>query len=126
MEFKTLGDNALLAEYLKELEDDALLDFWRDTNVVDLPSGLPIWRPFPMKENGERDMAAPEELVDFLEIVLRSEMSEAQFFAIPQNVYAKNSSRLLWSRANGREDVVLQELQLRGVQSGLSGRTLLK
>ena len=125
MEFKSLGDNILLAEHLKELGDDALLDFWRDSNALDFPPGLPMRRS-SMKETEARDAAVPEELADFFEFILRNEMNEAQFFAIPWNVHANDSSRFFWNRGNGREDIVLQELQLRSAQSGLSGRTLLK
>ncbi len=126
MDFETLGDNALLAEHLKELEDDALLDFWRDTHALDASLGLLARRPFPIKENGERSLSGQEDLGDALEFVLHSEASDTRFFAIPRNVHAENRSRFFWGRAKGREDVVLQELQLRSAQSGLSGRTLLK
>ena len=124
MDFRACGDNVLLAEHLKELGDDALLDFWRDTTILDLPPGVSLRRPCSAKGGG--DTAALAELADSLEFILHNDVGEAQFFAIPWNVYAKNSSGFFWNRAGGREDVVLQELQLRGAQSGLSGKSLLE
>jgi hypothetical protein len=110
-------DGFALAEHLKNLEDDALLDFWEETHTLDAPfAGL--CRQSAVCENQEGNgISFQKELENMFEFALYDTVGKLQIFAIPMDSHMERRCGNFWGfAARGHESIVLRELQMRNAQ----------
>lgn len=119
MEVFEYDENGSFAEHLKCLEDDALLDFWEESQA--LASSMPFLQRPAMTELRKSEMPPSEAFVEFMELALRTDGNDLRGFAIPLAAQAKPETGAFWNSGGGRDGIVLQELQLRGARRCLAG-----
>ena len=105
--------------------DDALLDFWEQSQSFDAALSVHsgVLEPMCPVGSNQPDPVALASLMDIMDAALQDDSGDLNIFALPVGAVVGGKTGRTWPDGLGHEGLVLHELQLRAAAKASSGFT---